>query len=467
MINVDHHHDNSRFGDRQPRRRRGVVDGRAARRHLSRARGRPHAGDRGGAVHGARDRHGSLPVHEHDAEGVPARCRSGRAGADAHKVFQGVYETVQFAKLKLLARALERAQVYAGGRVVVSYLLRADFPRSAQSSRTRRASSTACAPSKARCWQRSFASRRATAVPPRKVSLRSSVDEIDVSAIARRIGRRRAPQAAGFSSDLSIDEITPLHRLRVRGGRRRRSQRGLMAIPKGLDPTGVILVDKPAGPSSFAVVASVRGRTRAKTGHAGTLDPFATGLLLLLSGRATKLASCFVGLDKRYLTEIDLSRTDCNRRPRGRRDRPSRASLPAPSSKRPWHGSAVTSSCRSRPHRRSRSAASVRTACTGRGSWSRCPCAAHASTRSKSIDSGWPAFVTLDLRVSSGHLRAIDRRRARRPLRGAAAHRGRAVPGRGGRRRAGTRRRRGARPHRAHACCGGDRAPGSSRGGAR
>jgi tRNA pseudouridine55 synthase len=67
-----------------------------------------------------------------------------------------------------------------------------------------------------------------------------------------------------------------------------------------------VLVDKPAGPSSFAVVAELRRRTGARTGHAGTLDPFATGLLLLLSGRATKLASCFVGLDKRYVTDIDL-----------------------------------------------------------------------------------------------------------------------------------------------------------------
>lgn len=80
-----------------------------------------------------------------------------------------------------------------------------------------------------------------------------------------------------------------------------------MAIPKGLEPTGIILVDKPVGPSSFAVVADVRRRTGAKTGHAGTLDPFATGLLVLLSGRATRLASCFVGLDKRYVTEIDLA----------------------------------------------------------------------------------------------------------------------------------------------------------------
>ena len=77
--------------------------------------------------------------------------------------------------------------------------------------------------------------------------------------------------------------------------------------PKGLEPSGIILVDKPAGPSSFAVVARVRSRTGTKMGHAGTLDPFATGLLLLLSGRSTKLAGSFVGLDKRYLTDVDLT----------------------------------------------------------------------------------------------------------------------------------------------------------------
>jgi tRNA pseudouridine55 synthase len=77
--------------------------------------------------------------------------------------------------------------------------------------------------------------------------------------------------------------------------------------PRALDPAGVALVDKPSGPSSFAIVAQVRRMTRARTGHAGTLDPFATGLLLLLSGRTTKLAPCLVGLDKRYLTEIDLT----------------------------------------------------------------------------------------------------------------------------------------------------------------
>jgi tRNA pseudouridine55 synthase len=106
-----------------------------------------------------------------------------------------------------------------------------------------------------------------------------------------------------------------------------------VAIPKALEPTGVILVDKPAGPSSFAVLAGVRARTRAKTGHAGTLDPFATGLLILLSGRATTMAWCFVGLPKRYLTDVDLSRRTTTGDPEGealeRHEPPTAAALEA------------------------------------------------------------------------------------------------------------------------------------------
>src|SRR5262249_8384220 len=80
---------------------------------------------------------------------------------------------------------------------------------------------------------------------------------------------------------------------------------------------GIALVDKPAGPSSFAIVAALRRRTRARTGHAGTLDPFATGLLVLLSGAATRLVPCFVGLDKRYVTGIDLTSTTTTGDPEG------------------------------------------------------------------------------------------------------------------------------------------------------
>jgi tRNA pseudouridine55 synthase len=90
-------------------------------------------------------------------------------------------------------------------------------------------------------------------------------------------------------------------------------------------------VDKPEGPSSFAVVAALRRRTRARTGHAGTLDPFATGLLVLLSGAATRLAPCFVGLDKRYVTDVDLTSTTTTGDPEGetveQHAAPSRADL--------------------------------------------------------------------------------------------------------------------------------------------
>jgi tRNA pseudouridine55 synthase len=106
-----------------------------------------------------------------------------------------------------------------------------------------------------------------------------------------------------------------------------------MAVPQASEPTGVILVDKPAGPSSFRMVADVRRRTRAKTGHAGTLDPFASGLLVLLSGRATKLQDRFMRLDKRYVTDVDLRRRTATGDPEGEpfdeREPPSRAELEA------------------------------------------------------------------------------------------------------------------------------------------
>lgn len=103
--------------------------------------------------------------------------------------------------------------------------------------------------------------------------------------------------------------------------------------PRGLSPSGLILVDKPAGPSSFAIVARIRARTGARTGHAGTLDPFASGLLVVLYGRATKMASCFVGLDKRYVTDVDLGARTSTGDPEGevveRLDPPDAAELAA------------------------------------------------------------------------------------------------------------------------------------------
>jgi len=84
-------------------------------------------------------------------------------------------------------------------------------------------------------------------------------------------------------------------------------------------PTGVWLVDKPAGPTSHDVVASIRRRLgrRVKVGHTGTLDPFATGLLVVLVGRATRLAPYLSALDKTYRAVVRLGATSATGDPEG------------------------------------------------------------------------------------------------------------------------------------------------------
>jgi phosphoesterase RecJ-like protein len=125
-----------------------------------------------------------------------------------HDVFRHVYESVQFAKLKLLARALDHAQLYEGGRLVISYLVKDDF-----------AAVGAEEPYSEGIidYLRSVEGSEMVALirepPPRddgpthRISLRSSHDEIDVSAIARQAGGGGHTQAAGFSSERPIPEI--------------------------------------------------------------------------------------------------------------------------------------------------------------------------------------------------------------------------------------------------------------------
>ena len=129
------------------------------------------------------------------------------AGVDLQRIFQSVYESMQFAKLKLLARALDRASLAEGGQVVVSYLLRGDFaevgaaePYSEGIIDVLRAVEGAEVAALIREPPRG-------GTPARKISLRSSTDRVDVSAIARKSGGGGHRQAAGFSSDLSIEEI--------------------------------------------------------------------------------------------------------------------------------------------------------------------------------------------------------------------------------------------------------------------
>jgi tRNA pseudouridine55 synthase len=85
-----------------------------------------------------------------------------------------------------------------------------------------------------------------------------------------------------------------------------------------IDTAGaVLLLDKPAGKTSHDVVAAVRRERGVKAGHAGTLDPFATGLLLVLLGTATRLQRFLVGLPKTYLATARLGWTSTTGDPEG------------------------------------------------------------------------------------------------------------------------------------------------------
>ena len=154
-----------------------------------------------------------------------------------------------------------------------------------------------------------------------KVSLRATDDDVDVSVIARAQGGGGHRRAAGFSTTLEPDELVAFLREAIAAqlhpssdGARGRHARlsGLRARARDAPWTeramdGVLLIDKPAGMTSHDVVAAVRRALGgARTGHAGTLDPFATGLLLVLVGRATKAQSALMALPKRYETVAQL-----------------------------------------------------------------------------------------------------------------------------------------------------------------
>jgi bifunctional oligoribonuclease and PAP phosphatase NrnA len=210
-LDVDHHHDNSRFGDVSL------------------------VGDASSTGEVLRDVFGELGVELTPeiaealyialvtdtgrfqyASTTPKTLRLAaelvEAGADAQHVFKNVYESVEFAKLKLLGRALDRAKVMEGGRVVVSYLLRSDFA----DLNVAEAYSEGIID-----YLRAEGAEMVALIrepprrdgPLRRVSLRASIDELDVSAIARKSGGGGHRQAAGFSSDASVEEITEfIHR---------------------------------------------------------------------------------------------------------------------------------------------------------------------------------------------------------------------------------------------------------------
>jgi bifunctional oligoribonuclease and PAP phosphatase NrnA len=207
VLNVDHHHDNSRFGDVNL-----VVDEASSTSEIV----RDILGELGVGLTpeiaealyvGLVTDTGRFQYTNTTPKALRLAAELVETGADVHGIFRHVYETVQFAKLKLLARALERAELFEGGGLVVSYLLKDDFaavgaeePYSEGIIDSLRAVEGSEMVALIREPPRNEG-------PARRVSLRSSRDEVDVSAIAREVGGGGHRQAAGFSSELSIDEI--------------------------------------------------------------------------------------------------------------------------------------------------------------------------------------------------------------------------------------------------------------------
>jgi bifunctional oligoribonuclease and PAP phosphatase NrnA len=129
------------------------------------------------------------------------------AGADAHRIFQSIYESIDFKKLKLLARLLDRAAVYEGGRLVISYLLGQDFQKLGVGEEYAEDFINYLRAVEGAEMAATIREPPDPPDAPRRISLRSSRDELDVSAIARKAGGGGHPQAAGFSSTGSIKEI--------------------------------------------------------------------------------------------------------------------------------------------------------------------------------------------------------------------------------------------------------------------
>jgi phosphoesterase RecJ-like protein len=224
VVDVDHHHDNSRFGDVNlvvPEASSTAEIVRDLLRELD-VELTPEIAE---ALYvGLVTDTGRFQYTNTTPKALRLAAELVEAGADVHGIFRHVYETVQFAKLKLLARALDRAQLHDGGRLVVSYLLRGDF---AEVGAEEPFSEGIIDHLRAVEGSEMVALIREPprdGGPTRRISLRSSHDEVDVSAIARLRGGGGHPQAAGFSTEESIEEIVEFLRrefARVHAGRTR------------------------------------------------------------------------------------------------------------------------------------------------------------------------------------------------------------------------------------------------------
>ena len=207
VVDVDHHHDNSRFGDVNL----VVADASSTAEivaDLLDALGVVLTPEIAEALYvGLVTDTGRFQYSNTTAKAHRLAAELIEAGADVAQVFKHVYETVQLPKLKLLARALERAQPYEGGRLVVSYLLRTDFADVGAQEPFSEGIIDYLRQTEGAELVALIREPPTEGGPLHRISLRSDSDAIDVSAIARKSEGGGHRRAAGFSSELPVDEI--------------------------------------------------------------------------------------------------------------------------------------------------------------------------------------------------------------------------------------------------------------------
>jgi bifunctional oligoribonuclease and PAP phosphatase NrnA len=207
VLDIDHHHDNTRFGDLNLIVADASSTGEVLRDVFA-ALGVELTPDLAEPLYIALVTDtGRFQYANTTPKALRLAAELVEAGADIHAVFQQVYESVEFAKLKLLARALGRAEVLEGGRIVVSHLLRTDFAEVGAAEPYSEGIIDYLRAVEGAELAVLIREQLNRAPQAHKGSLRSSIDELDVSAIARRFGGGGHRQAAGFSTDLPLSEI--------------------------------------------------------------------------------------------------------------------------------------------------------------------------------------------------------------------------------------------------------------------
>ena len=220
IVNIDHHHDNTRFGTANL-----VVDGASCTAEiiweLLPELGVQMTDELADALYiGLVTDTGKFQYENTTATSHRMAAALLEHGVDVHNIFRRLYENVPFAKLQLLARMLNRVERHDGGRLTLSYLLRSDYEETGADENfseglvdhIRALEGTVVA---ALVREQLKEGREGVM----KVSLRASADEVDVSVIARKEGGGGHRQAAGFSTTRSLADLTEFLRREIEAQR--------------------------------------------------------------------------------------------------------------------------------------------------------------------------------------------------------------------------------------------------------